>query len=135
VFKKYDQYLEADWGDDYWSDVGILDAIKLLDDFNDLDWIDLEREWHSKTTVWQGRCAQTLSDVESPRVLPVLFQMMASEEEDVVLLAADSLNALASMGRFIVWTPDLRIQIGNAMVGAGPVGKIVLESLLEKVIK
>jgi len=62
-FKEYSALLEIDFSIDYWSDLAIDEAIDHLEKFDENDWIELKKNLHRKSCIWQTRCAETLSEV------------------------------------------------------------------------
>lgn len=129
MYEKYDRYLNGDFSDDYWSDVGISEAATVLSSFSDNDWDFLSQQLKVKETLWLQRCAETLSEVDSPHVVGVLMKLIDQSDNSVVIAAADSLNSLVSMGYKIQYAEDLKSKLVAIKSVAGLTGKLVIESL------
>lgn len=99
--------------DDYWSDVGMSDAIAFLDSFSDEDWAALELLVAKRPSLWQLACAETLSEVtNTKRSFNLLLQLMQVGDDEVTIAALDSINALASYGLDITCKAT---QLGSAI--------------------
>ncbi|MFC5476367.1 hypothetical protein [Paraherbaspirillum soli] len=135
MFQKYDDYLNGVREfDDYWSDVGISEAIEILNAFTEKDWEILKEKIEERPQIWLVSCAETLSEVSDVNhAYDVLLHLIEKDTEEVVISAIDAINALASYGFNVL--PDstqLRHGIERARKKAGKVGLLVLDSLEKK---
>jgi hypothetical protein len=135
MLNKYDALLKGVREfDNYWSDVGMSDAIALLEDFTDEEWTELEKLLTDRPSLWQVSCAETLGEItDTDRGFELLLSLMRIGDEDVVLASLDSINALASTGLNITENAaQLRSAIGNVRHSAGPAVSRMLNALEEK---
>lgn len=95
------EYLDRDYGIDYWSDDAIDYASVLLSQFEPEQWNDLFAGWTNHDVEWQVKLAEALCFSGSPRAIDLLLVMLRSKVLDVAVAAAVSLE-----GNDDVWTPD-----------------------------
>lgn len=48
--------------DNYWSDIGISEAVEMLAKFTAIDWDELHRAIPQKSQIWLVSCCETLSE-------------------------------------------------------------------------
>lgn len=85
--------------DNYWSDFGIFDAIRIMNDFSDKDWTLLKSELAKKSNIWVISCTETLSEIKNVNAaLEILDHLLGHGDEEVVFSAIDGINALMSNG-------------------------------------
>lgn len=95
AFDRYDTLLSAAQSDDYWSDLGIEEAVESLGRFGPADWLRLTAELSERPASWQERCAQTLGDTEDAHAWPLLRALIGSADRNVVVAAMDSARSHA----------------------------------------
>jgi len=135
VLKKYDAMLSGvRESDDYWYDVAMSDAIVILEAFSDEQWDALEELLAVRPPLWQVSCAETLSEVSNQeRGFDLLMALMQVGNDDVMVAALDSINALASYGLDIAGkAPQLRGAITKAKDSAGAAVSHMLSALEDK---
>ena len=100
MFNKYENYLNGvEEGCNYWSDIGISEAIEILEKFSDNDWQLLEDKIQTKSEIWLVSCAETLGDnVGGVREFEVLLKLLSNESDDVKIAAIDAINSCISLG-------------------------------------
>lgn len=120
--------------DNYWSDVGMSDAIAMLDEFTGEEWEALEKLLPLRPSRWQVSCAETLGEAsDAERGFALLLELMRVNDKEVMLAALDSINALASAGLDITGkSAQLRSAIAKARASAGPAVARLLDALEEK---
>lgn len=129
---KYDKLLQGvRQFDNYWSDIGIDDAIALLEDFSDEDWTGLEKILLDRPPLWQVACAEALSEIsDTKRAFAISLTLLQAGTRDVQVAALDTINALAVSGLVIAeHSPQLRIAIEAARIGAGAADVRILDAL------
>jgi hypothetical protein len=137
MFKKYDEILELfrGDGDDYWSDVGVIDAIAALNNFNDEDWILLNINKSSRSIEWQCACAETLSDSNDlSKSLYILLDLMNVSDNDLKVAVLDSINSILSSRQITLGDKELyhlKESIKDLKNAKGVVG-IMISSLNNK---
>jgi len=135
MLRKYDALLKGVREfDNYWSDVGMSDAIAALEEFTDEEWDALGKLMFERPLRWQISCAETLGEVsDAERSFTLLLQLLQVGESEVSFAALDSINALASAGLDITGqATQLRNVIGKAKTTAGPAVSRMLNALEEK---
>lgn len=135
MFTKYEDYLnEVKEFDNYWSDVGISEAVAILESFSDSDWRILEEKIKSKSKLWLVSCAETLGDdVGGVDSFNLLLELLSSESDEVKIAALDSVNSRLSLG-FVVGESAGRVRsaVNAARGSAGIVASMMLDSLEKK---
>lgn len=135
MFAKYENYLnEVKEFDNYWSDVGISEAVAMLENFSDDDWRTLDEKIQSKSKVWLVSCAETLGDdVGGGSSFELLFKLLSSEIDEVKIAALDSINSRISLG-FVIGDSGgkIRSAVNTARGSAGVVVSMMLDSLEKK---
>ncbi|MES2833013.1 MAG: hypothetical protein V4695_13610 [Pseudomonadota bacterium] len=135
MFAKYENRLDAvKEFDNYWSDVGISEAVALLESFTDYDWKILDEKIQKKSKIWLTSCAETLGDdVGGVCSFNLLLKLLSSEIDEVKIAALDSINSRLSLG-FAIGdsTEKIRSAVQVARGSAGVVVSIMLNSLEKK---
>lgn len=93
MFDDFDNYLGLEFLVDYWYDEGVVIASTLLANFDDYAWNELAEKCSLRPVNWQIRCAEVLDLVTHPVSTMVLVKFLSSENDDVVVAAADSLRS------------------------------------------
>lgn len=135
MLRKYDALLRGVREfDNYWSDVGMTDAIAALEEFTDEEWDALAKLVSERPLRWQISCAETLGEVSDvERSFALLLLLIQVGDSELSLAALDSINALASAGLDVTGkAAQLRNAIGNAKAAAGPAVSRMLAALEEK---
>lgn len=132
MFEEYENHLnEVKEFDNFWSDVGISEAIEILERFSNNDWQILNEKIQSKSKVWLVSCAETLGDdVGGYNSFNLLLKLLSSEIDEVKIAALDSINSRLSLG-FVLGESagEIRSAIKAARRSAGVVASMVLDSL------
>lgn len=132
MFEKYEEYLNGvKEADNYWSDIGISEAVVMLEEFSNYDWKILEEKIPEKSETWLVSCAETLGDdVGGVCSFNLLLKLLCSEIDEVKTAALDSINSRLSLG-FAVGESVGRIRsaVKAARSSAGPVASVMLDSL------
>jgi hypothetical protein len=129
---KYEEYLDGVGEfDNYWSDIGISEAIAMLENFSDSDWENLKEMIPKKSKIWLVSCVETLSDdVGGVCSFNLLLQLLSSENEEVRNAALDSINSRLSLGFPLGESVEkIRSAIKAARSSAGSVTSLMLDSL------
>jgi len=92
IFRELDEYIDHDYPVDYWEDDASSYAKLLISRFTPNDWALLENSWRERSTQWRHYCAQILSWGVPERTVPLLLQMIESPDDELVIIAADSLR-------------------------------------------
>ena len=135
MLRKYEALLAgAREFDNYWSDVGMTDAIEFLEAFSDEEWVELEMLATERPALWQISCAETLSEVtNTKRSFNLLLRLMGMKDDEIKVAVLDSINALASYGLDISDNAaPLRSAIAKARPNAGAAVSRMLDALEEK---
>ena len=133
MFDEFDRYLSNEWNVDYWYDIGVIQAIDLLDNFLDHDWQKLLHELPTKQEMWMCRCAETLGDVEDPIAFVVLEKLMETSSHDLLMAVVDSVRSQAYAGRRIKMTVGLQSVLVELRRSAGRIDRMVISDL-EKIL-
>lgn len=135
MFAKYEKYLDGvKEFDNYWSDVGLSEAVEILERFSDSDWKIIDEKIHSKSKIWLVSCAETLGDdVGGENSFKLLIKLLSSESDEVKIAALDSINSRLSFG-FVVdnHIEKIRSVIKVARLSTGILVSMMLDSLEKK---
>lgn len=135
MFAEYKNYLnEVKEFDNYWSDVGISEAVSMLEKFSANDWQMLNEKIQDKSKVWLVSCAETLGDdVGGGSSFDLLLKLLSSEINEVKIAALDSINSRISLGFDIGDSGGkIRSAVSTARGSAGVVVSRMLDSLEKK---
>lgn len=135
MFAEYENYLnEVKEFDNYWSDVGISEAVSMLEKFSANDWQMLNEKIQDKSKVWLVSCAETLGDdVGGGSSFDLLLKLLSSEINEVKIAALDSINSRISLGFDIGDSGGkIRSAVSTARGSAGVVVSTMLDSLEKK---
>ncbi len=135
MFAEYENYLnEVKEFDNYWSDVGISEAVSMLEKFSASDWQMLNEKIQDKSKVWLVSCAETLGDdVGGGSSFDLLLKLLSSEINEVKIAALDSINSRISLGFDIGDSGGkIRSAVSTARGSAGVVVSRMLDSLEKK---
>ncbi|WP_147433792.1 hypothetical protein ACN9MJ_00460 [Acidovorax facilis] len=135
MFAEYENYLnEVKEFDNYWSDVGISEAVSMLEKFSANDWQMLNEKIQDKSKVWLVSCAETLGDdVGGGSSFDLLLKLLSSEINEVKIAALDSINSRISLGFDIGDSGGkIRSAVSTARGSAGVVVSRMLDSLEKK---
>lgn len=114
MYTEYINFLNKEFSSDYWSDLGIDEAITLMDDFNSEDWELLRNEIKNANPKSQVRCAQTLGDSYSKQAFEVLMVLTKSSDVSVVVASLDSLSSMgASSDSLISNATELKTMLSD----------------------
>lgn len=123
-FSEYSKILDGDYSDDYWSDMGIDEAVSVLIKFTDADWGKLIEQSPYETVSWQTRCAETMSDAPSDKAVPILLRLMLSNQKDTVEASIDSLNSIKQSGKTINFSDEQIRILEELSRSEGLIGRI-----------
>jgi hypothetical protein len=99
MFQKYDDYLNGvKEFDNYWSDVGISEAVGILNCFSDLDWDILGEKISEKSQIWLVSCAETLGEASDlNHAYTVLLQLSCVENDEVKAVVKESIQTVVAL--------------------------------------
>lgn len=92
----YTRYLDSitkERSSDYWSDLGIIEAMNLLDNFDGRDWRKLRQEISKFSSEIKIRCTETLI-IYSKDAFEILKELTLNSNASVVIAAIDSLSSM-----------------------------------------
>ncbi len=129
LFDELEHCLQGHYGPDFWSDYYIDEVQELLCHLDEAGWARLAHVWPERPVRYQARLAQALFSLDSPHTLPLLEQLLASQERAVALAAAESLECTHP-----VWVPSagLRPVLERLLRRLRPAERTEVESLLAR---
>ena len=130
MYKDYFQLLGKRYSPDLWSDEGVDLAIEVLDGFSASDCNVLSREINAKDSIWQAKCAETLSESNPRYAIPILKGMLGSDDRNVVEAAVDSLNSFNQDGLYVELDEHEKVIVSNLSKGSG-----LLASIAERLLR
>jgi hypothetical protein len=126
MFSELDDYLSLEFLPDYWYDVGIGIASAMLISFDNSSWDALIEQCVSRPAAWQIRCAEIMDLVPHPAAEKICVKLMSTDNDDVVVAAADGLRCIP--GAYIPESAAGRLQAILAD-GSPPVRAVLAEVL------
>ncbi|SFU80294.1 hypothetical protein SAMN05216350_105231 [Polaromonas sp. YR568] len=135
MFAKYEEYLDGvKEFDNYWSDIGVSEAVAMLESFSANDWKTFDEKIPKKSKLWLVSCAETLGDdVGGADSFNLLLKLLSSDSDEVKIAALDSVNSRLSLGYVVGESAErIRSVIDSARGSAGAVVSMMLDSLEKK---
>ena len=133
TFQKLDTYLSQEFSDDYWYDDAEFYACDLVKQLTRLDWNTLHTSWKNRSILWQVRCAEILDWGDINQAIPLLLDMIASENDELTLAAADSLRSLNLVELdFPVCVDEKVLARLQAVKETGNIAKRIINELLKQ---
>ncbi|MBU9705485.1 hypothetical protein KSP24_00920 [Paenibacillus sp. AK121] len=80
--------------DDYWYDVGVNDAMNLLENFSELDWELLKKNIMDKSLEWQKRVVYCFEEENDPREINIILTLIDTTDKELFEMGIDSLRFL-----------------------------------------
>ncbi len=107
---KLEKYLDNSEAGILWQEVGLGDAIKIINDFEDNDWTKLYSSWREKNIEWQFLLAGVLGGVKYdfyPDAEMILIDLLEIDDYRIAYKSVQSLDvmryALKSDGIYLVY--------------------------------
>ena len=97
MFEKYDCHLSGVRGqfDNYWHNIGISEAVLMVEKFSDDDWEALFKSIELRPSLWLQSCGETLGEVSNTRwAYKVLSILLKSDDPEVSWAAKDSIETM-----------------------------------------
>ena len=131
IFKQLDEYLNKEFSADLWSDDAVIYAIDLVQKMIPTDWDSLKSCWRNRTKEWQSRCAEIISDADSPQVIPLLLEMLQTPDDELTIIAADSLRSIDVAEQNVYLNQDIlkRLQM---LSQNSSISRIIVNELLKQ---
>lgn len=107
IFQQLDEYLNKELSADFWSDYAVISAIDLVQKMTPTDWDSLKSCWRDRPPEWQYRCAEIISDADSPQVIPLLLEMLQTPDDELTITAADSLRSIGVAEQNVYLSQDV----------------------------
>jgi len=130
-FQQLDAVLAGDYSGDYWADEVVLMARDIVERLTPPDWASVRTAWRSRSSKWQIRFADVLSRGPAHTVSPILVDMMESDDDEVVITAADSLRTLDCDLPPDILTGRVRLRLGE-LAKQSSLKKRVVDQLVRK---
>jgi hypothetical protein len=132
TFEELDSYLMNEFSDDYWSDDAVLHARSLIERLEPDDWVTLGVMWTRRPLGWVRRCADALSRGNPDFAAPILVAMIESDNDELVVEAADSLSSLQMEARSPALSGSAVKRLKEVAENGTKLDKITVEQLLNK---
>ncbi len=121
--------LEANYNPDYWSDNVKTEMGGLIDQLSEAEWAELVDSWKYQSQIWRRNFADAAFLSDKERVVPLLIDMLRSQESAVGAAVARTLVEKAYF-----WDPevDLVTDLKRHLKSASEIEKIDLQALLNR---
>ncbi|WP_025681613.1 hypothetical protein [Paenibacillus massiliensis] len=97
-YEKFDKLITEMSGenasDDYWYDVGVNDAMALLEQFSELDWKLLGENILDKSLEWQKRVVYCFEEENDVREISIVLSLIETTDQELFDMCVDSLRFL-----------------------------------------
>ncbi|MGW8442840.1 hypothetical protein ACWGXJ_17960 [Paenibacillus sp. S33] len=80
--------------DDYWYDVGVNDAMTLMEKFSEADWELLEKNIMEKSLEWQKRVVYCFEEENDAREINIILSLIETTDKELFEMCIDSLRFL-----------------------------------------
>ncbi|MCC3380626.1 hypothetical protein ACFQ5D_23720 [Paenibacillus farraposensis] len=80
--------------DDYWYDVGVNDAMTLLEKFSEIDWELLGKNIMDKSLEWQKRVVYCFEEENDAREINIILSLIETTDKELFEMCIDSLRFL-----------------------------------------
>lgn len=126
-------FVKLDFANDYWPDVGVVEASELADELSEGEWDWFCENWKEMEVIAQTRFAEIASETShlTDETMAMLLEMLSSDSPDIVEASIDSMNSISQnlIHRFDL---DKTINLLKHSSPEGRLAKIVLASLLTR---
>ncbi|WP_025722624.1 hypothetical protein [Paenibacillus polymyxa] len=80
--------------DDYWYDVGVNDAMSLMENFSETDWELLKKNIMDKSLEWQKRAVYCFEEENDVREINIILSLIETTDKELFEMCIDSLRFL-----------------------------------------
>ncbi|MEK3849028.1 hypothetical protein ABEW60_00875 [Paenibacillus jamilae] len=80
--------------DDYWYDVGVNDAMTLMEKFSETDWELLKKNIMEKSLEWQKRVVYCFEEENDAREINIILSLIETTDKELFEMCIDSLRFL-----------------------------------------
>ncbi|MEK3786357.1 hypothetical protein [Paenibacillus sp. FSL K6-1230] len=98
IYEKFDMLITGMSGenasDDYWYDVGVNDAMALLEQFSEIDWKLLRENILDKSLEWQKRVVYCFEEENDVREISIVLSLIETPDKELFDMCIDSLRFL-----------------------------------------
>lgn len=138
-YKEFDKLITEMSGenasDDYWYDVGVNDAMTLLEKFSDNDWEQLLDNMLSKSIEWQTRFAYCAdSDINDEVIIKCLVLLSSIDDDELFETCVDSLRCIVNSNNIEIIESNKTImqRVEKTLPQCGIVKRKIFEDFIRK---
>lgn len=131
VMEDLNELLAGSFSLDYWADDVAVRARDLVEQLVASDWQMLQSTWSSRSSEWQERLADVISRGQPNDAVPILIAMIEKGDDELALIAVDSLRDLPGEFPASVLTSKARARVESLSTGS-KLGKIVIGELYKR---
>lgn len=137
-YEQFDEFIilmsEANASEDYWYDVGVDEAMYLLERFSDEDWEWLQKNITNKSVLWQKRVVYCFEEENDVREINIILSLVETEDKELFEICIDTLRVLISGNNndYILNNKELMERINELACrnsATGRIGKELLKKL------
>jgi len=133
MFEKFNNYLQLEFSEDFWSDEGITQAASMVSQFTESDWVTLFETIAQQSELWMIRCSEALGDKGDKSSLTALLKLITVGSQKVIVAALDSINSIASQGMdILLYKQEIQSSLDKVVKNADSVTRPMLSSLQSK---
>ena len=132
LFFELDKYLSNDYSINYWEDEVLSKAEELVTRFSEDDWLNIKRKWEEKPSLWIKYFAQTLSVGIPKYSIPILYKIIDSQNDEISIIAIDSLRCIDSNLVKSLITPRLITKLKELKVKNSGINLLIINELFKK---
>ena len=136
MYREFDEYitefLSDDFCLDFWYDVAVVKASKMLEGFNQRDWDVLFQELKNKSLQWKKRVAYCIEYSENG--LKALLRIAETEDDELLQICIDSIRTMiTSNNKEIILSNEILMKhINRLKSSSSDITKKVYQDIIGK---
>lgn len=140
-YEQFDKFITLMSGEnaseDYWYDVGVDEAMYLLERFSDEDWEWLQKNITNKSVQWQKRVVYCFEEENDSREINIILSIVETEDKELFEICIDTLRVLINENNndYILNNKELMERVNELASrdsATGRIGKEFLKKLQQR---
>lgn len=121
--------------EDYWYDVGVVEAQNMLEEFSQEDWCLLRKLIKDKTIEWQKKVIYSFDGENAEQEIRTIFDVINTKDRELFEMCIDSLRCLVNekTKSLILERPELLEKVQSLTSENNSIAQKVFIDFLEKI--
>lgn len=121
--------------EDYWYDVGVVEAQNMLEEFSQEDWCLLRKLIKDKTIEWQKKVIYSFDGENAEQEIRTIFDVISTKDRELFEMCIDSLRCLVNekTKSLILERPELLEKVQSLTSENNSIAQKVFIDFLEKI--